>query len=140
MDGLDRIIELAGAVSIALALLVFGHRFWFLSRAVGAEGQIVDYPEYDYGVDGHGERPLFQSVYGSTVVFRDRRGYRIEFESSIRSFPARRHSGQVVRVLYDPSKPERAFISAPFELWALPVLLVFLGAYALRGNIGAAFG
>jgi len=140
MDGFDRIIEWAGAASLGLALLVFAHRFWFLSRAIGAQGEVVDLPEYDYGDDGAGSRPPLQSVFGCTVVFRDRDGCRIEFESRIRSFPAQRLCGETVRVLYDPAKPERAFIREPFEIWALPAILTLLGVYALWEHISATFG
>jgi len=126
-----QIAGLVAIVALIAALIVFGYRIWFLSRALEAEGEVVKYAEHDSGSDGEGGRPLFGSVYACVIDFRDYRGRLCRFESGIQSATARHYLGQVVRVVYDPSRPERAYVKEPVELWALPVFLTVLGGYSL---------
>lgn len=134
---LQQIAGMAGIITLAIALLIIGYRLWFLSQALEAKGEVIDYAEHQPSSDGEGGFQAFRVVYACVIAFRDKRGRLFQFESGLQSPVARHFLGQPVRVVYYPSNPEYAYINEPLELWALPLFLSAFGGYAIWYSIGS---
>jgi hypothetical protein len=71
------------------------------------------------------------STLAPVVKFKTKGGVEIEFESGMSSSPALCDVGEEVPVIYRPGNPEEAEIKLFWSLWAMPVCLGGLGAFAL---------
>lgn len=138
MDGLNQLLESLGLAMLGVAAGLIVYRAWFLSSARTAEGEVVDLAEHSPGWSD-GEQPHFRPVFAAVVMFRDERGHRYKFESGIHARPGRRFHGETVRVVYDPSNPQHAFIGEFFELWAMPGVLILVGCGLLWRHFAPLF-
>jgi hypothetical protein len=105
-----------------------------LLRAGGvAEGTVVD-----------NEASLVQSrgpartFYLPIVQFTTKRGERISFTSRTGGLSAR-PKGSVVRVLYDPQRPQRAELASFRTLWLFPVVTSAFGLTFLAAGLFGLF-
>ena len=75
--------------------------------------------------------PGTSGIYCPTIEFTTASGETIRFESSYGTMPASHKVGQVVKVLYDPKKPDSAEIDSGLSNWLVPgCLIVFaIGAF-----------
>ena len=75
--------------------------------------------------------PGSSGVYCPTIEFTTTSGETIRFESSYGTMPASHKVGQVVKVLYDPKKPDSAEIDSGLSNWFVPgCLIIFaIGAF-----------
>jgi hypothetical protein len=71
------------------------------------------------------------STAAPVVKFKTRDGVEFEFESGLSSSPALYGVGEEVPVIYRPGNPREAEIKLFWSLWAMPVFLGSLGAFAL---------
>jgi hypothetical protein len=75
--------------------------------------------------------PGSSGVYCPTIEFTTTSGEIVRFESSYGTMPASHKVGQVVKILYDPKKPNTAEIDSGLSNWFVPgCLIVFaIGAF-----------
>jgi hypothetical protein len=75
--------------------------------------------------------PGTSGIYCPTIEFTTASGETIRFQSSYGTMPASHKVGQVVKVLYDPKKPDSAEIDSGLSNWLVPgCLIVFaIGAF-----------
>jgi Protein of unknown function (DUF3592) len=75
--------------------------------------------------------PGTSGVYCPTIEFTTASGDIVRFESSYGTMPASQKVGQVVKVRYDPKKPDSAEIDSGLSNWLVPgCLLIFaIGAF-----------
>jgi hypothetical protein len=75
--------------------------------------------------------PGTSGVFCPTIEFTTASGEIVRFESSYGTMPASHKVGQVVKVLYDPKKPDSAEIDSGLSNWLVPgCLMIFaIGAF-----------
>jgi hypothetical protein len=111
--------SLVGAIFISVALWqVLSPHSRALSRS--AKGKVVanrseEMSEGDFG-------------YVSVVRFTSDDGREIEIEGAVISRPAALAIGDVVKVSYNPSRPNDARLDTYWERWFLPTIIGLLGA------------
>lgn len=117
-----------GLVFVGIAVLKAQGARRFLSTAIEAEGQIVDYTQKQNFDD---ERLMYSAVFEFTTA--DGQVTRVTANTSSSSKPA---VGRQVRVLYDPQDPQRARLKSWAALWMLPTVFGALGAMLILLGVG----
>jgi hypothetical protein len=76
----------------------------------------------------------YSPVYSYTVD-----GKKYEYESVNSSNPPAHEVGEVVTLLYDPERPDKARVNSFFELWLLPIIMCPVSFMMLILSIGVPF-
>lgn len=116
------VFSVIGIAMLVGASLLYNNTSDFLTRAVSAQGQVVDLIL---------SRSSDTTTYYPVVVFRDASGRQVEFKSNSGTNPPSYTRGERVEVLYEPGEPEAARINGFFSLW---------GAAIIVGGLGLVFG
>lgn len=116
------VFSVIGIAMLVGASLLYNNTSDFLTRAVVAQGQVVDLVL---------SRSSDSASYYPVVVFRDASGRQVKFQSNTGSNPPSYARGERVEVLYEPGEPEAARINGFFSLW---------GAATIVGGLGLVFG
>lgn len=116
------VFSVIGIAMLVGASLLYNNTSDFLTRAVAAQGQVVDLVL---------SRSSDSTSYYPVVVFRDASGRQVKFQSNTGSNPPSYARGERVEVLYEPGEPEAARINGFFSLW---------GAATIVGGLGLVFG
>ncbi|SFM67620.1 DUF3592 domain-containing protein [Marinobacter zhejiangensis] len=116
------VFSVIGIAMLVGASLLYNNTTDFLTRAVSAQGQVVDLVL---------SRSSDSTTYYPVVVFRDASGRQVEFKSNTGSNPPSYTRGERVEVLYEAGEPEAARINGFFSLW---------GAATIVGGLGLVFG
>ncbi|SDX72923.1 DUF3592 domain-containing protein [Marinobacter mobilis] len=116
------VFSVIGIAMLVGASLLYNNTSDFLTRAVSAQGQVVDLVL---------SRSSDTTTYYPVVVFRDASGRQVEFKSNSGTNPPSYTRGERVEVLYEPGEPEAARINGFFSLW---------GAAIIVGGLGLVFG
>jgi hypothetical protein len=114
-----RLIAILGALFLSIATWQAVETIAELQRGLTARGTVVGLEKTGQGKRRH-DFPR--------VEFRDRAGKTHQFTDWDSEFY---DVGNVVNVVYDPSRPTYASIDSPYENWKLPVVLGSLGAMFL---------
>jgi hypothetical protein len=125
-----------GVFAMVVGLGWFGYSAFLVARSRSADGVVVGHEAVDSSVSaGLGDR---HDVYAPVVSFKTAEGRAVQFTSS--EFVARTQYplGRAVRVLYDPSKPERAEIDSRETLWLAGTAWVIGGLACVAGGLGIA--
>lgn len=98
-----------------------------LDVAVPAVGEVISMRGEDRHVrpENRGEA---EETFRPVVRFTTREGRQVGYESITSSYPPRYSERDVVRILYDPTKPERARIDDFADLWLRAVFLAVVGS------------
>lgn len=121
------VFSIVGIGMLLASFFVFSNTTSFIARAVEADGRVTDL-ERSRSSSGSG------TTYRPVVEFTAATGKRIEFVSSVGSSPPSHRVGEAVKVLYNPTNPQRARIKSFFQLW-FGFLIVFV-----MGLVFAAIG
>jgi len=107
-----------GFILAGLAVFFLVRTRSFISRSRQTQGTITQMV-YSSDSDSGGYIPVFR--------FRTLEGQEVEVSENLRTNPPQFKVGQMIDVLYDPQKPEKARIKKWFNLYFVPALLGFLG-------------
>ncbi|HTM68610.1 MAG TPA: DUF3592 domain-containing protein [Candidatus Binatia bacterium] len=108
-----------------LAMLV-GGGYWavrtqrFIGSAEKAQGRVIALVPHSGSKGG--------TTYAPTVQYTTKDGQATTFTSSTSSSPPAHREGDIVTVLYDPAKPDKAEINAFTDLWLGPLIVGIMGA------------
>ncbi len=120
------LFSIIGLGMLAGSLLIFSNTRTFITRAVEAQGKVIDLER--------SRSSSSSSTYRPVVEVTTATGKRIEFTSNVGSSPPSHRVGEPVTVLYSPADPQAARIKSFFQLW-----FGFLIVFAL-GVVFAAIG
>ncbi len=121
---------------IGLALLVFAvlsylNKKKFLKKAIVTKGEVYEIKEtmsQSTDEDGH---TSYSKVYYPMISFSTEKGEKVQFQSSMGSGNKRKYQvGQIVELLYDPDKPQKATLNKFFHKWFWVILFSFFSIIA----------
>lgn len=114
---------LIGLVFSAVGASIAFEQAAFRARALEVEGKVVDLRAKD-------------DVFRPVVTFNTLAGRTVIFESSMGTKPPQFSIGDIVGVLYDPSRAEDARIKTAGSSWGLYLIFSFLGGLFLLIGVG----
>ena len=116
------------AVILSVVAAWYAYSSWtFYSKGVEAQGTVVRLEEHYSSDSGTSYSP----VYSYTV-----NGQQYEYESVNSSYPPAHEVGDVVTLLYNPDKPNKARENSFWELWLLPVILCPVSIFMIALSVG----
>ena len=125
----DEIALAAGAILIAMAVVMFLQTRRFVRRCLRTEGTVI----------GHTEEEDDSGVYYLSVIgFVDSSGASHQLTGSFSREPPAQ--GVVVPITYDPTYPRNAWVTGKPAPWILPWFVAILGVAALVVGIGMRYG
>src|SRR5262245_13723353 len=111
-------------VILSRAAYLFDDTRSWIGRSVGAQGKESEMARV--------RAPGTGSISFAPVVrFQTAMGDTVEFQSTFQSNPPAYSTGQIVRVLYDPNRPNSAAIAGLFSVWGTTIVLSAVGAMFL---------
>jgi hypothetical protein len=125
-----------GVFAMVIGLGWFAYSGLLVARSRSADGVVVGHEAVDSSVStGLGDP---HDVYAPVVSFKTAEGQGVQFTSSEFVARAQYPLGRAVRVLYDPSKPERAEIDSRETLWLAGTAWMIGGLACVAGGFGIA--
>ena len=129
-----------GIGMLVASFLVFSNTSSFISRAVEADGKVIDLERSRSSTSSSSRsRSSTSTTYRPVVEFTSATGKRIEFVSSVGSSPPSHRVGEAVKVLYNPTDPQSARIKSFFQLWFGFLIVFALGSVFASIGLGMIF-
>jgi hypothetical protein len=125
-----------GVFAMVIGLGWFGYSGLLVARSRSAQGVVVGQEAVDSSISTGLRDP--HDLYAPTISFRTAEGRAVQFTSIEYVARAEYPRGRVVRVLYDPAKPERAEIDSRETLWLAGAVWMIGGLACVAGGFGIA--